>query len=56
MDRFYTVSEISKMLSVSKRSIQRWIKEGEIKAIFVGNKYIIEEAELKAFLAARTHR
>lgn len=55
-EKYYTAVEVGQMLKTHKRSIQRYIKDGKLKAIFVGGKYIVSEADLKAFLEANTYQ
>ena len=50
-EKYYTASELSVILKTHKRSIQRYIKDGKLKAMFVGGKYIVSETDLKTFLA-----
>lgn len=52
--RFYTVSEVADMLSVSPRSVCRWISEGELSVHKLGRSVRISHPDLMAFLA--THR
>lgn len=55
-EKYYTASEISVILKTHKRSIQRYIKDGKLKAMFVGGKYIVSETDLKAFLDAHIYQ
>lgn len=46
----YTVSDIAKYLGVTERTIREYIKSGKIKAVKVGNKYIISEDNYRDFV------
>ena len=50
--QFYTTKEISEMLGVHTRTVQRWIIAGKLTAIKVGKEYRIEATALKALLEA----
>ena len=34
----FTLDDVMELLSVSRRTLQRWIKDGKIKAVKVGNQ------------------
>ena len=46
----YTVSDIAQDLGVTERTIREYIKSGKIKAVKVGNKYIISEDNYRDFV------
>lgn len=46
----YTVSDIAQDLGVTERTIREYIKNGKIKAVKVGNKYIISEDNYRDFV------
>lgn len=46
----YTVSDIARDLGVTERTIREYIKSGKIKAVKVGNKYIISEDNYRDFV------
>jgi excisionase family DNA binding protein len=52
--RFYSVRQVANMLSVSPRSVYRWISEGELLVHKFGRSVRISHPDLMAFLA--THR
>ena len=52
--RFFTVAEVAEHLSVSTRTIRRWIESCELVAHRFGRAVRIGEGDLRAFLA--THR
>ena len=50
--KYYKVSEVAKILSMSRITIWLWIKEGKIKAIRTpGGTYLIPESEVNRILA-----
>lgn len=50
--KMYDLNEVSKMLNMSVRVLQRYVREGKLKVSKVGRKYIITEEHLKDFLKA----
>lgn len=46
----YNVQEAAELLDVSPQTIRSYIKQGKLKAQKAGNKYIITEETLKAFI------
>ena len=50
--QYYTTSEIASILSLTQRSIYKFIDSGELKAIKLGSWRIAEE-DLQAFLNSR---
>lgn len=46
----YTVNDIAQDLGVTERTIREYIKSGKIKAVKVGNKYIISEDNYRDFV------
>lgn len=48
--KVYTVEEVAKMVGSTDRTIRNYIKNKRIKAVKVGNKYIISEDNLKLFI------
>ena len=52
--RFYTVSQVAQMLSVSPRTVRRWIEDKKLVAHKFGGAVRIAESDLQAFIG--THR
>lgn len=52
-ERFYTISEVARLLEVSDQSIRRWIKAGELRAYKPKKEYRIAESDLEEFLKER---
>lgn len=46
----YTVDEVSELLGISARTIREYIRKGKLKAVKVGNKYIISEDNYRDFV------
>jgi excisionase family DNA binding protein len=51
--KFFTIDEVTEMLSVSARTVRRWIDRGELVAHHFGAAVRISDADLRAFLALR---
>ncbi len=47
---YLRVSEVAKMLDVHPKTIENWIKSGELKALKFSRAVRIAEADLKQFL------
>ncbi len=51
-DRMLTTSEVADRLSVSERTVFRWLEQGRLTAFRAGRVLRISEASLEVFLAA----
>lgn len=50
-DDILTVEEVAKVLKVSKRTVYRWVEDGDLKTAKIGRKtYRVFESELKRFI------
>jgi excisionase family DNA binding protein len=49
-DRFLTLSEVRRLLSVSRATLWRWTAERGLRVVTVGNVTRIRESDLEAFL------
>ncbi|WKY48025.1 helix-turn-helix domain-containing protein [Eubacteriaceae bacterium ES3] len=49
IDNFYTVEQISKMLDIHPKTIQRYIREGKLNATKIGKSWRITEHDLSLF-------
>ena len=56
LGNFYSTEEVAKILKLSRRTIQRMIRSGEIAAIGKQRNYRIPEAELKAWIKKELER
>ena len=52
MSEFLSVKEAADEIGVKEDTIRSYIRQGRLKAIFVGNKYRIKREEWDKFLAA----
>ena len=48
---FYTTSEVSRMLHMSQRVVQEWVRTGQLRAAHYGTAWRISHADLEAFVA-----
>ena len=55
-ERYATLPEVAERLKVSRRTVYRWIKNGDLKAYQFGREYRITESALKQFLEAHQFR
>lgn len=52
-EKYYTKNEVAENLNISIRTIERYIRSGELKALKIGKYTRIEENDLKEFLLQR---
>ena len=50
---YYTTKEISKILGLSIKTIQKLIRTRQLKAYKVGGRFIVEESALKDYINDR---
>jgi excisionase family DNA binding protein len=55
-ERYATLPEVAERLKVSRRTVYRWIKNGDLNAYQFGREYRITERDLKDFLEAHRFR
>ena len=48
--KFLTVSEVAVLMRVSNMTVYRLIKSGALKAVQVGNRYRVKEADVHQYL------
>ena len=51
-ERYLTLPEVAEQLKVSRRTVYRWVKAGDLSAFKFASEYRITESDLKAFLEA----
>ena len=51
MEDYYTPQEVADKLKVNTRTLYRWIHEGKLKAVKVGELWRISETELSRILS-----
>lgn len=49
-DKFYTPDEIAKQLKITRQAINKWIREGKLKAVKLGRIWRIPESALQEFI------
>lgn len=52
--KIYTVQEIAEILGISHKTIQKYVRQGDIKAIRLGNQLRITEQAFMDFLESKT--
>ena len=50
MSKYYSTSEIGKMFNVKTATVQKWCREGRLKAIRLGGVYRVSEEVLQKFI------
>lgn len=50
--RLLTVAEVASVMRVSRMTVYRLIRRGQLKAIRVGRNYRVREEDLRAYLEA----
>lgn len=53
MEQYFTPQEISGFLKVDKRTIYRWIREGNLQAVKIGHFWRVSESELNRLLGKK---
>jgi excisionase family DNA binding protein len=46
---YYTTQEVARLLRVSQRTVQEWVRSGELTAVRYGRLLRIRQADLAAF-------
>jgi excisionase family DNA binding protein len=52
-ERYMTLPEVAEQLKMSRRTVYRWVKDGDLAAYKFANEYRITESDLKEFLERR---
>ena len=50
-DRLLTVNEAAAFLRTTEQTLKRWIRDGKIKAVTFGRKYLISKEEISRRIA-----
>ncbi len=50
MENYYTPQEVANKLKLNVRTLYKWIREGKLKAVKVGDVWRISETELNRLL------
>jgi excisionase family DNA binding protein len=48
----YTTDEVAQLMKTTRRTVQRWIREGKLQAVEVGGQYRVKQDALVAFQKA----
>lgn len=51
MERYFTPKEVSEMLKLNIGTLYKWIREGKLKAVKLGDVWRIPESELNRLLS-----
>lgn len=51
--KVYTLDEVAKILSLSKRTLYTYVKEGRLEAVKVGKSWRVRKDQLDAFLEGK---
>lgn len=52
--KFLSVTEVAKLLGISKQTVLRYIDAGEMKALRLKRRVLVSEIHLQAFINSRT--
>ena len=52
-EKIYTVKQVASQLQVDTKTVRKWIRDGELKAIDIGGEYRVRQAALDDFLRRR---
>ena len=50
MDPMMTVEDVAQILNVSEASIRRWLRNGSLTGVRVGDQWRIERTDLEEFI------
>lgn len=50
MLKVYTINEVEEMLTVTRRTLYSYIKEGKLKAVKIGREWRVKHSDLQEFL------
>ncbi|MCR4430636.1 MAG: helix-turn-helix domain-containing protein [Tepidanaerobacteraceae bacterium] len=50
MENYYTPQEVAEKLKLNIRTLYKWIREGNIKAVKIGGVWRISESEISRLL------
>lgn len=53
IEKLYSTSEVAELLGVHIKTLQRWIRDGQIAALKVGSRYRVQESEVKRLTEGR---
>lgn len=50
MQKYYTPDEVAKQLDVSRITVYRWLKSGELESLTIGGRHRITQEQLNKFI------
>ena len=53
---FYTLQEIADLLQVNVQTVRRKVREGKIKALYLGKSYRVSRAALEEYFNSIGHK
>lgn len=54
MEEYFSPQEVAQKLKLNVRTVYKWIREGRLKAVKVGDLWRIAESEIKRLLEENT--
>lgn len=52
-NKYYTAEEVAEILKVTTESVRRWIRDGKLKSVKLGGRYLrISQADLDEYVAS----
>jgi len=52
-NKYFTAEEVAEVLKVTTESVRRWIRDGKLKSVKLGGRYIrVSQADLDEFVAS----
>lgn len=49
----YSINDLIEMFQFSRKTIRKYIKSGELRAVLIGNQYRIKKQDLDAFIDSK---
>lgn len=49
----YSINDLIEMFQFSRKTIRKYIKSGELRAVLIGNQYRIKKEDLDAFIDSK---
>lgn len=50
MERYYTINDAARILSVTRETLYRWMAAGRLRYVHAGNRRRIRESDIQAFI------
>lgn len=55
-EKLLTVEEVARRLATTEASVRRWLRNGELEGIQVGDQWRVEPAALERYIEERRNR